>query len=66
MSTTATIDKTPAGIGRRRGSVASALASNAIEGQTFGSAEMEIVHRYVEGEIDNKTMREELLALPLE
>jgi|GEM_PF-6777692 len=39
------IDKSPAATGKRREAVASALASNAFEGQFFGKVEMDIVHR---------------------
>src|ERR1700750_1782486 len=55
----------PAATGRRREAVASALAINAFEGQTFDGIEMTIIRRYIDGEIDNETMRTELLALPL-
>jgi hypothetical protein len=60
------IDKSSVATGRRRKSVASALANNAFEGQSFGEVEMGIVRRYIDGEIGNDTMRKELLALPLD
>lgn len=66
MSTTATIDKSPAAIGKRREAVASALANNALEGYTFGSVETPIIQRYIDGEIDDDELRAQFLALPIE
>lgn len=60
------IDLTSAFTGRRRAAVASALGSNALEGAAFGAAELAVVHRYVQGKIDSGTMRQALLALPID